>query len=334
VVSAPSSPTGRFGAARARSLHIEQGLRARAGELGVSGWQAVALATVKSSSKDRVTTSAGSLSFHWFLAIFPAAIALTGVAGLVGLSGGDLSALVHGINVVLPASAAKVIDQSLLKPPARRAGIFEVVAGTVVALWSSVESMASLEVGLDMAFDVEKDRGFVARRLAALPLLGLTVLLGLVGFVLLVVGGPIGTLLHRDIPIAGGVFFVLWTIIRYLGAIAAVMLLISLFYAFGPNRKKVHFDWVSPGSALATIGWLAASVLFSVYLSDFGHEATSYGTFAGVAVLLLWLFLTGTAVLFGAELDRELERQRALRAAADPGVAGTLALGDRDKPSN
>jgi membrane protein len=270
---------------------------------------------VASCSKDRITTSAGSLSFHWFLAIFPAMIALTGAASLVGLSGHDLRAVVHAIGVVLPHGAAEVLIEALRRPVGSKTSILEVVLGTGVALWSSIESMAALQVGMDMAFEVRRDRGLIGRRLMAVPLLVATVVLGVVAFGLVVLGTPIGHLLRRDVPIAGGVFEVVWDIVRILGAIGAVMLLISVQYALGPNRPRLRFSWVTPGSLLATIGWLIASLLFSFYLNDFGHEASSYGTFAGIAVLLLWLFMTATVLLVGGELDHELELRRS--GAAD-----------------
>jgi membrane protein len=269
----------------------------------------IARAVLRNSSNDRITTSAGSLSFHWFLAIFPAMIALTGVAGLVGLSGHDLRSLVHGIGVVLPAGVSQVLVEALHHSENARTSILEILIGTGVALWSGVESMAALQVGMDQAFEVRSDRGFVGRRLMALPLLGATTSFGALASGLVVLGAPIGTLLHRDVPLAGGAFDLLFNVVRMVGAFGAVSLLISILYWRGPNRPAARFRWVTPGSLVATLAWLVASVLFSIYLNDFGHEATSYGTFADIAILLLWLFIAGTALLVGGELDHELERR-------------------------
>jgi membrane protein len=275
-----------------------------------------------SASRNRITTSAGSLSFHWFLAIFPAIVALTGVAGLVGLSGHELDSVIHGVGIVLPSGVSQVLTEALRRPGSARASVLEVVLGLVVALWSGVESMAALQVGLDLAYEVESDRGFVGRRLMALPLLAATVVLGATAFALIVLGPPLATLVHRDVPLAGMVS-VLFNIVRLVGALVAVMLLMSVFYALGPNRTHVRFRWVTPGSLVATLGWLLASVLFSVYLNDFGHEATSYGAFADIAILLLWLFFAAIAVLVGAELDHVLEQERAgPRTAGDEENAG------------
>ncbi len=125
--------------------------------------------------EDRVTTSAASLAFHWFLAIFPAIVAAVGLVGLVGLSASQLRSLVHGVDVVLPVQMSQTIDQALRNPVKGAGGGVEVVGGLVVALWSGVEAMAALQVGLDVAFEVSSDRGFVRRRVVAVPLLVLTV---------------------------------------------------------------------------------------------------------------------------------------------------------------
>jgi membrane protein len=92
------------------------------------------------------------------------------------------------------------------------------------------------------------------------------------------------------------------------GALILIMLLLSAYYAIGPRRERFVWRWITPGCVVATVGWLLASLGFSVYLNRFGHETRSYGTFADVAVLLLWLYLTGLAVLVGAEVNCEVER--------------------------
>ncbi len=110
----------------------------------------------------------------------------------------------------------------------------------------------------------------------------------------------------------------LWTAIRWVLALLAVVTLFALFYFIGPNRQPPSWSWLSPGGILATVIWVAASVLFSVYVSHFGGSyAKTYGALAGVIILVLWLYITALAILVGAELNGELERERALRAEAE-----------------
>jgi len=265
----------------------------------------VVRSTVKRSSRERLTTSAASLAFHWLLAIFPTAIALLGIAHLLGLTASQLRSLTHGLSVVLPAAAANIVTAALKQPISRSASVIEVLAGAVVGIWSGVEAMASMQVGLDTALGVERDRGFVGRRVMALPLLGMTVVLGGAAFALMVLGGPIGSLIHRDIPL-GHDFNLLWTLIRWVGSLILISLLIAGYYSIGPNVRR-RIRWVTTGSICATLAWVGGSVIFEYYLDHFGHESRTYGSFAGIAVLMLWLLLTALAVLIGATLDKSMD---------------------------
>jgi membrane protein len=266
-------------------------------------WADLGSRSLHEAVQDRITTSAASLAFHWFLAIFPAVIAVLGLAGLVGLSGAQLSTTVHDAGVLLPSQMSQVLDQALKNPLGHRGSTVELLFGIIVALWAAIEAMAALQVALDVAYEVHGDRGFVGRRVMALPLLTITALLGGAASVLLVLGDPLQRLFPATDP--------LWLVLRWAGAIVLATLLLSTYYAIGPKREKLRWSWITPGTVVATAGWLLSSAAFSYYLDHFGHESRSYGAFAGVAVLLLWLFLSGLAVLLGAELNCELERDKA-----------------------
>src|SRR3984957_3367019 len=158
---------------------------------------------------------------------------------------------------------SQTIDQALRNPTKGAGGGVEVVVGLAVALWSAVEAMASLQVGLDVAFEVSSDRGFVRRRLVAVPLLVLTVVLGGAASGLLILGDPIRALLPSSFALARSTFDAAWALIRWAGATALVALLLSAFYSFGPNRAKSRLRWVSPGAVVAALGWLGTSAAFS-----------------------------------------------------------------------
>jgi membrane protein len=267
----------------------------------------VAFPTLRASVRDRISLVAASLAFHWFLAIFPLMIALLGVVGLVGLSAGELRALVQAIGAVMPVQAAQVLDEALRFSGSRPTSLAEIGAGGLVALWSGVEAMASLQVGLDVAYEVSGDRGFVGRRVRAIPLLGASALAGGSSAILLVLGDPIYGLLRAHVALAAPLFLVLWNVGRWLAALILVVLLFSFYFWFGPRREAARWRWVSPGAVVAAALWVAASGGFSFYLDRFGHESRTYGAFAGVALLLLWLYIAALAVLLGAELNRTLE---------------------------
>lgn len=271
------------------------------------------------SLQDRITTSAGSLAFHFFLAVFPAAVAAIGLAGLVHLSPRTLHHLLHAIGVLLPAQVSSVLSEAIRRPDKKGVSRLELVVGVAVALWSAVEAAASLQVGLDIACEVPEDRGFVGRRLMAVPLVMATLVLGGSASVLLVLGNPVRRLLPHYVPLVQPAFDALWDLLRFGGATLLVMILLSTYYSLGPRRERLRWRWISAGSITAGAGWLVASVGFAFYLDHFGHESRTYGAFAGVAVLALWLYLTAIAVLFGAELDTELARDRPAR---DPSATG------------
>lgn len=277
------------------------GRRVSIRSIGVRQWPALALRVTREAAHDRVTLVAASLAFHGFLALLPVIIAVVGLLGLVGVGAGALRSLVHATSVLLPQQMSSILNAELRRPPGGGLSALEVALGFGVALWSSVEAMAALQLALDVAYETAGDRGFVRRRIAAFPLIGITLLLGGAASVLLVLGGRLGDLLPSAF---GGVLPPL----RYAGSLVLVVLLLSGYYRLGPSTARSSWEWISPGAGVAAVGWMLTALGFSFYLDHFGHESRSYGALAGAAVTLLWLFLTAVMVLFGAEINRELER--------------------------
>ena len=284
-------------------------------ELGAPDWKQTLRRTAAEFKADRAALISAGMAFYWFLAVFPGLVAAVGVFGLINAGPEATESLTKAIRTTLPGDAAEVLSGAVGRAPAGGASLVAVVVGLALALWSASAGMVAVQNGLDVAYDVpqERERKFVKKRLYALALMGVAGVLGGIATVLVVFGEPLGETISDDLPF-GGAFVAVWTLARWLLAVGAVAVLFAAFYYLGPNRESPRWTWLSPGGVLGAMIWLASSLAFSFYVSSFGSYAKTYGSLAGVVVLLLWLYLSALAVVLGGELNAELERQGAIKS--------------------
>jgi len=292
-------------------------------ELPPPDWKASVKRAAKKFKDNRATLTGAGMAFYWFLAIFPAMVAMVGLLGLFNVSGPTIASITRAVTRALPGQAGQVLKDSVTNSANQSGGgsLVAALLGVALALWSASAGMVGLQMGLDIAYDVESDRTFVKKRLVAFELLGAMAVLGGVATALIVFGAPLGDALRDHLPF-GGAFIVAWTVIRFVLGLIALTSLFAAIYYLAPNRERPAWAWVSPGGILAAVIWLLASLGFSFYVSSFGKYAQTYGSLAGVVVLLLWLYLTALAMVLGAELNAELERQSAHQKAQLPARAG------------
>ncbi len=282
-------------------------------------WKASVKRAVKEFKEDRGTLTAAGMAFYWFLSIFPAMLACVGVLGLMNVGQDTVDNITGKITRTLPGGAGEMLT-SVINEGATKAGLISALIGVAVALWSASSGAVGMQIGLDVAYDVKDDRKFVKKRLVAFELLAAVLVLGGLATALIVFGEPLGNVLRDNLPF-GSAFVVLWTIARWVGGLIALVGLFAAIYYLAPNRDTPKWVWVSPGGILAAAIWLVASLGFSFYVSSFGNYNDTYGPIAGVAVLLLWLYLTALAVILGGELNAELERQSAARKGQIPAAS-------------
>jgi membrane protein len=276
-------------------------------------WGDLLKRTVRETQADNGLGLAAQLAYYFFLALFPALLFVIALASF--LPAQDLLGRVVGmLQGVAPEQVIGIIRDQLAKiADGRQGGLLSF--GVLAALWSSSAAMVAIIDALNRAYDVEDQRPWWKQRLTAILLtIGVAVFL-LASFVLVVAGPQLAELLSARMGL-GSVFEWTWKIVQWPLVFALVATAIGLIYYFAPDVEQ-DFVWITPGSLLATLLWLAGSLAFRFYVVNFGSYNETYGTIGGVMVLMLWLYLSGLSILVGAEANAEIEH--ASPHGKDPG---------------
>jgi membrane protein len=259
---------------------------------------------------------AQQVAFSALLAFLPTVVLLIGLLGLFGT--GAFNEVEHFVDSVAPSSVTDVIE--LAKKDAadnKQGSAIAFTVGTIVALWAASGAMGAVIKAVNRAYDRIETRPFWKLRLIAAVLVIATGLVTAGVFLLIVFGGTLGEALVRRTEL-GEEFKLFWDIARWPIAFLAVLFFFAFVYYLAPNMEHRGWRWLSPGSLVGSAIWLVLSGLFALYTSYAGSYSRTYGSIAGAIVLLLWLNYSSWAILFGAELNAELERQADIHAAGGP----------------
>jgi membrane protein len=272
-------------------------------DIGAPGWKAVALRTKEQFRSDNVTILAAGVAFYLLLALAPALAAVLAVYGMVS-DPADVGSQIKSFSGALPADMQNLLEQQLRTAAAASSSKLGLglVIGVVLAVLGASKGARALVQTINIAYDEEETRGFLKLRLLALAItLGFMVVI-VVALLALTVLPAIGDHLG-----SGG--RLLASILRWPLLAALMILALSALYRFAPDRDDARWKWVTPGAIAGVVIWLLGSVLFTIYADNFGSFGKTYGALGAVVVLMLWLFLTAMAVLVGAEINGEAERQ-------------------------
>ena len=266
-------------------------------------------------NRDDSFGDAAKLAYYFLLALFPLLIFLTSAIGLIVGGTSMRQTLFQYLARVMPSSASQLIDSTMLEVTASSsAGKLSI--GLLLALWAASTGMEAITEALNTAYDVEETRPWWKRRLAAVLLtVGLSVLI--IAALALVIGG--GRLADYLAAVFGfsSAFTWTWKILQWPLALAFMLTAFALIYYFAPDVRDQHWMWITPGAVIGITLWLLASFGLKGYLHFFNSYSTTYGSLGAVIILMLWLYLTGLAVLIGGEVNAEIENAAAERGAPD-----------------
>ncbi len=296
-------------------------------DLSGTGKKAVFKRALREFKEDRVTDLAAALTYYGVLSLFPALIALVSILGLFGQDAGQT--LIANLEPVAPGPAKEIITGAVegVTSSQGKAG-FLFVIGLLAALWSASGYVAAFMRASNVIYDMEEGRPIwktlptrVGTTLVLVVLLVIVALaVVLTGPVVDQVGGFLGL---------GDTLLTVWSIAKWPVLLVIVSFMFAFLYWAAPNVKQPGFSWLSPGGLFATVIWVLASVAFAFYVANFGSYNKTYGSLGGVVVLLLWLWITNLAILFGAEFNAELQRSQQ-RAAGEPAPLDEPFLEPRD----
>src|ERR671938_1459333 len=281
-------------------------------DLSKRDYVAILKRAVKEANRDHVPNLAAALAYYAFLAI-PSALLLA--AGIFSLLAGPhaVSTIVDKLGTIIPGQAQSLLGDSLRRMTQRQAtGATIAGIGGALALWSLGGAMQNLMWALNIAYDRDETRGFVKRRLTAFVMVFFVLLGFALSFGVLVLGPHLSTWIGDAIGAKTVVKIVWWAAEWPLLVVGLLVSFAGILY-LGPNVKHPRWKFLSFGSVLAVVIWLAASGAFAFYVSKFGSYNKAWGTLSAVVVLLTWPGLSVRALLLGAEVNAEAERSRELR---------------------
>lgn len=295
-------------------------------ELPARSWWAVLRRTGKEFVDDDLPDRAAALTYYGVLALFPALLVLVSLLGVAGEKA--THKVLDSLGRLTPGPVRDLLDNAVrqLQGSAGASGVIAVVS-LLVALWSASGYVGAFIRTANAVYDTKEGRPVWKLMPLRLALTVTLMVLLAASATIVVFTGPLARRAGNAIG-AGSAAVTTWNIAKWPVLLVLVVLMVALLFWRAPNVHGPGFRWLSPGSLLAVLLWLAASGGFALYVSNFGSYNKTYGTLAGVIVFLIWLWLSNLAILLGLEFDAELARQRAISSGLPEGEEPYVAPRD------
>jgi len=299
-------------------------------DLGGRSWLRVLKRSAKEFKDDNITDWAAALTYYGVLAMFPAIIALVSILGLVGPSA--TQPLLNNLASLAPGPANDIISGAIRQVASGRGTASAAfVVGILLALWSASGYVGAFARASNAIYEVKEGRPFWKLRPIQVAVTTVMVLLLAACAIAVVVTGPVAKRVG-DLLGVGSAAVTAWDIAKWPVIALVVITMFSILYYAAPNVRLPGFKWITPGGVVALLMWLVASALFAVYVASFSSYNKTYGALGGVIAFLVWLWISNIAVLFGAEINAELEREREL-VAGEP-AEEEIQLEPREPPKS
>ena len=290
-------------------------------------WVYIVKKTAREFSDDQATDIAATLTYYAVLAVFPALLAFISLIGLFGNPESTTRPLLELAAGLVPESTLEAIRGTIDELSASPASGWTFVIGVVGALWSASGYVTAFSRAMNRIYEIDEGRPFWKLRPVTLGVTVLAIVVAVVAAVTVVASGRLAEQIGEALGV-GDAILTAWEVVRWIILAFLAVLIVAVLYYATPNVKQPKFRWMSVGALVALIAWGLASVGFAFYASNFASYNATYGAIGGIIVFLLWVWISNLALLFGAELDAELERGRQLQA----GIAAeeTIQLPPRD----
>jgi YihY family inner membrane protein len=297
-------------------------------QLPGGSWWAAVKRTLREFQVDNLKDWAAALTYYSVLSIFPALLVLISLLDLAGQ--GTIQTLLDNLGQVAPGSVNQILEGAInnLRQTRGSAGVLALI-GLAVALWSASNYIAAFMRASNAIYDVPEGRPVWKTLPIRIAVTVVVMVLLAVSAVAVVATGGLADRIGRLLGL-GSAVVTAWDLVKWPVLLLLISFLFALLYWASPNAKQ-GFRWVTPGGILAVVVWVAASVAFAIYVANFGSYNKTYGSLASVIIFLVWLWLSNTAILLGAELNAELERSRAIAAGHPPDEEPYMELRDTRK---